>query len=342
MRIVIAARRLVLALAAMGISTPSFAAQRDTSCQSWSCTEWTWPAFIVAPLILTAVLYVVGLLKMSLRRSYSHPKAAGNNPVSGTRWVRSRLLPISLFSLICFVAGWLSLIIALDSPIHEISEQLFWVHMTQHEILMLISAPLLVLGRPLAPMLWALPLTWRKSFSALAQAGPLQEMWRVISAPVSVWILSALALLIWHAPSLFDRTLQSDVMHAAQHICFLGTALLFWWTLTVHAKRLGYGTALLFVFTTAIYASVLGALLTFANRPWYASYAGTTRAWGLSPLEDQQIGGLIMWVPGGALMLGISLILLVRWMKESQQRWHYTRTAEIFRLSATPGAVNEK
>src|SRR5690349_11614222 len=112
---------------------------------------WTWPPYIVVPLLVTAMLYVTGIIKV-LRRSQ-----------------RTNILPI-----ICFAAGWTSLLLALDSPIHELSEQLFWVHMTQHEILVLISAPLLVLARPLVPFLWALPEKTRSVLGRITGSRPFK------------------------------------------------------------------------------------------------------------------------------------------------------------------------
>jgi len=142
-----------------------------------------------------------------------------------------------------------------------------------------------------------------------------------------------LALWIWHIPYLFDRTLSSDWIHAAQHTTFLVTALIFWWPVVNRNPGLGYGGALVYVFTTILHTSVLGALLTFAPRAWYSSYVVTAPAWHLTALEDQQIGGLIMWIPAGTLLLVVALALLVRWMNESQTRWQYTRMAELGRLS---------
>ena len=142
-----------------------------------------------------------------------------------------------------------------------------------------------------------------------------------------------MALWIWHFPLLFDQTLHSDWIHAAQHITFLGTALLFWWPLVNRTPALGYGGSLLYVFTTILHTSVLGGLLTFAPRPWYASYLTTAPWWHLTALEDQQLGGLIMWIPAGTLLLVVALVLLVKWIQESQTRWQYTRMAELSRFS---------
>lgn len=271
---------------------------------------WTWPAYIAVPLLASAVLYVIGILKMRARGTH-----------------------VQLVPVFCFALGWLSLLVALDSPIHEISEQLFWVHMSQHEILMLISAPLLVLARPLVPFLWALPRSWRGRVADVGKSLTFKRGWLMISAPVAAWLLHALALWVWHAPVLFVDALQSDAVHALQHISFLGTALLFWWALlNNHGGRLGYGGAVLYVFTTAIHTSVLGAWLTFAPRPWYAPYVLTSPAWHLTALQDQQLGGLIMWIPAGTLLTIVALVLLIKWLQESQRRWEYTRTAALIRL----------
>ena len=225
--------------------------------------------------------------------------------------------------------GWGSLVLALDSPIHEIGEQLFWVHMTQHEILMLVSAPLLVLARPLVPFLYAFSAQRRQRVANLSRTKTFRRSWNFISAPVSAWLISALALWVWHAPWLFARAIENDWVHAAQHASFFLTALLFWWPLVNGAPSMGYGGALVYVFTTAMHTSILGALLTFARAPWYAPYMGTAPLWNLTALEDQQLGGLIMWIPAGSLLLAAFLVLLVKWMKHSQERWQYTRMAQL-------------
>jgi putative membrane protein len=265
-----------------------------------SFTSWSWPPFIILPLSLLAALYAVGVVRMWRRTSHA-----------GLSWK----------SIACFVCGWLSLVLALDSPVHELSEQLFSVHMIQHEILMLVSAPLLLLGRPSLVFVWGLPQRWRK-IGLLANHWTIRTPWTVISTPLVAWCLHAIALWGWHAPVLFDTTLRSDAIHAAQHVSFFATALLFWWTLLGdHRSRLGDGAAIIYVFTTGVHMSMLGALLTFAPRPWYPAYAFTTALWHVSPLEDQQLGGLIMWIPAGTILFVATLFFLRRWMKHSDERW---------------------
>lgn len=269
---------------------------------------WTWPLPIVILLLLAVALYLAGLFRM---------------------YRGSAKMSIRWSSVAYWTLGWGSLVLALDSPIHEIGEQLFWVHMTQHEILMLVSAPLLVLARPLVPFLYALSPQWRQGVANVGRTRIFRSSWRFVSAPVSAWLISALALWAWHAPWLFARAIENDWVHAAQHASFFLSALLFWWPLVNGAPSMGYGGALVYVFTTAMHTSVLGALLTFARTAWYAPYVGTAPLWNLTALEDQQLGGLIMWIPAGTVLLAAFLILLVKWMKQSEQRWQYTRMAQL-------------
>ena len=250
-------------------------------------TEWEFDPGIVIPLALCAVLYLRG------------SRGAARRQVA------------------CFWSGWLTLVVALVSPLHPLGEALFCAHMTQHELLMLVAAPFLVLSRPLAPFLRALPLEWRRTLGAWSKRPAVRGVWRRLTDPLTVWILNAAVLWAWHAPGLFEATLESNAVHAAQHICFLFASLLFWWSLFYARGTRSYGWGVLYIFTTAVHTSILGALLTFAPVVWYPAYRTTTQAWGLTPLQDQQIGGLIMWVPAGLVYLAAGLVLFAMWLRES-------------------------
>jgi putative membrane protein len=303
-----AARFAPACIVCLALCADAARADADAAPGQVTFSSWTWPPFIIIPLLLAAVLYIAGIIRM---------------------WPRNLHAGLSWKEIVCFACGWLSLLAALDSPIHELSEQLFSVHMVQHEILMLVSAPLLLLGRPSLVFVWALPARWRR-MRPLTSHWAIRAPWALISAPVVAWSLHAVALWLWHAPVLFDATLRSDAIHAAQHISFFDTALLFWWTLLgEHRSRLSDGAAIVYVFTTGIHMGILGALLTFAPRPWYPAYALTAPLWHLSALEDQQLGGLIMWIPAGTILFIATLFLLHRWMKHSDQRWALGSTASV-------------
>jgi putative membrane protein len=268
-------------------------------------TWWSFEPGVVVPLALSAFIYVRGLKRLAQ---------------ANRRAVRAS-------DVLFFAAGWLTLVIALVSPLHPWGSVLFSAHMTQHELLMLIAAPLLVLARPLVPFLWALPRTTAQHLARWSRHSWWQGTWRVISNPFVAWIIHAVVLWSWHIPYLFQATLTNEWVHALQHTSFLLSALLFWWAL-IHGRQrsLGFGLAVLYMFTTALHSGLLGALLTFANSVWYPAYVGRTTAWGLTPLEDQQVGGLIMWVPAGLVYIAAALALFAGWLREADRR---TRTATL-------------
>lgn len=264
-------------------------------------TTWGLEPVVLASLALAAWLYIRGARRL---------------------WRESTVgLGIRKWEAACYAGGWFALFIALVSPLHPMGSVLFSAHMTQHEVLMLIAAPLLVLGRPLVAYIWALPIEWRRKVGRVGKIGWFEKSWRAITNPLAAWAINAAALWMWHAPALFQATLKSETVHTAQHLSFLVSALLFWWAL-VHGRHglMGYGAAVLYMFTTSVHSGVLGALLTFASSVWYPAYSNATESWGLTPLEDQQLGGLIMWVPAGLVYLFAGMALFVGWLRESERR----------------------
>jgi putative membrane protein len=276
---------------------------------------WTFDPFVIAPILACTFLYVCGLRNLRRRSS----------------------LAVTWWQVVSFSCGMLSLAVALVSPLHALGSVLFSAHMTQHEVLMLLAAPLIVMGRPLIVFLWALPETWRKTLGDASKVPWFARSWRFLTLPVVVWLVHGITLWVWHLPYLYQATLSSDLVHGLQHSFFLFTALLFWWTL-IHGRfgHSGYGAAVLYIYTTAVHSSVLGALLTFAQNVWYPVYDGRTTTWGLTALEDQQLGGLIMWVPSGAVFVVIGLALFAAWLGESEKRALLARTDSMVRAGGRP------
>jgi putative membrane protein len=219
---------------------------------------------------------------------------------------------ISRWQAFAFAGGWLTLLAALVGPLHELSESLLSAHMIQHELLMVVAAPLIAFSSPLVAFMWL----FRGSLVHRAV-----HWTRVVTSPATVWLLHAAALWIWHLPALYQAAVSNEAIHAVQHTCFFGTACLFWWGIA-HGRygRLGNGAAVIYVFATALHSGALGALLTFSSDLWYPVYESTTRAWGLTPLEDQQLAGLVMWIPAGVVFLGGGLAFLAAWIRESERR----------------------
>lgn len=255
---------------------------------------WKLDPFAAVTLAFTIGCYTIGLWHLARRGGLTH---------------------VPKLEIASFLCGWLVLAIALFSPIATLSEWLFSVHMTQHELLMLVAAPLIAMGRPLAPMLFALPRRWRRAATTFAATG----VNRWITSPLLVFAAHALALWIWHLPSLYEAAVMNDGIHIVQHICFTATATLFWWSL-VRGRygRFGYGAALLYIFGTAVHSGGLGALLALSPVPWYPLYV--SRAGAADPLVDQQIGGMIMWVPSGIVMMLFALALFAAWLGEAERR----------------------
>ena len=244
-----------------------------------SVWQWDLAPWLLFLLGLSAVGYAAGL-----RRLWAH--AGGRRGVSSVQaWA--------------FATGWLSLVVALVSPLDPLGGRLFSAHMVQHELLMVVAAPLMVLGRPLATWTWALSPPQRRVVGRLFQRKGWVGFWSTLTDPLVAWALHALALWAWHIPTLFDAALQNEAVHIAQHVCFLGTALFFWWSVLGHDPRGRYGPghSAAYLFTTMMHTSALGALLSLAPTPWYSPYIPLTGALGMDPVDDQQLGGLIMWVP---------------------------------------------
>ena len=267
---------------------------------------WTWDPLVLLGLTLSAFLYGRGLRRL---------------------WQRAGVgQGIRKWEAGAFAIGWFSVVIALISPLDPLSDILFSAHMAQHEVLMLVSAPLLVLGRTLLAFFWALDnRRWTPSPRTLS-------VWHAITGPLVVWVLHALALWVWHVPSLYEAALRSEAIHAVQHLSFFVTASLFWWSL-VHGRfgRIGYGMAVFYVFTTAVHSSILGALLTVAPRLWYPIYEARTMQWNLDALEDQQLAGLLMWVPAGVIFLVLGLALFAAWLGEAERRVAHTQSETLAR-----------
>jgi cytochrome c oxidase assembly factor CtaG len=231
---------------------------------------------------------------------------------------------IRRWQVAAFGVGLIVVFVALITPLAALADALFSAHMVQHLLLILLAAPLLVLGAPLVPFLWALPAPARKRVGRWWQNIPLlRTLWRSLSQPLIVWLLYALTFWIWHLPTLYQAALEWVWVHELEHASFLLTALLFWWTV-LHPlgghKRLGYGAGALYLFTTALHSSALGALLTFAERPLYPIYVSSVAAWNLTLLEDQQLAGVIMWVPAGVVYPTVALVLLGIWLQRMEDR----------------------
>jgi putative membrane protein len=215
-----------------------------------------------------------------------------------------------------FAAGWLTLAVALVSPLAAATGGVFSAHMIQHELLMVIAAPLMVLGRPLAIWTWALPQRWRRAAARPLRGAAVQRAWGTLSAPLAATVVHGAAIWLWHIPRVFERSEASIAAHALQHSVFLFTALLFWWALLKPGRDSGIGSAVLCLFVTMLHTGALGVLLTFSGDVWYPHATAQAFEWGLTPLEDQQLGGLVMWVAASVPYVIGALALAAQWFRD--------------------------
>ena len=264
-----------------------------------------WDLAVLGALTTAGALYLVGSLRLA-RRGAVHRRSES----------------------IAFAVGWLALVVAILPPLDSLAISLFSAHMAQHELMMLVGAPLLIAGRPLPVWMAALPARARRKTGTLLQSGPASGAWRGLTAPATAWLLHGAAVWIWHVPVLYELAAGNEAIHALQHATFVATAALFWWGMLYgRYGRAGYGAAVFYVFTTTVHTGLLGAILTLAGSPLYPGYAVTAAAYGINPVEDQQLAGVIMWVPAGFVLTIAGVALFAAWIGEAERRARRTRGA---------------
>ena len=215
-------------------------------------------------------------------------------------WFRLRRASRILFPpwrVAAFVAGLFSLWIALGSPLAALDHQLLTVHMMKHLLLMTVGAPLILLGAPAMPLLCGLP-KWPMRLSLLLRSRtPL--LGHFLSNPVFCWLAGTAAVIAWHIPTLFQWGLSSNTWHIVEDVCFLSAGLLFWRPIIRTGPREAKGlqwSIPLYLFLGTLPCDILSAFLTFCGRVVYPAYLSTARIWNLSPLQDQECAGALMWV----------------------------------------------
>jgi putative membrane protein len=230
--------------------------------------------------------------------------------------------PVDSWRARCFSGALVALGLALLSPLDALSGSLASAHMVQHLLLLLVAAPLLALSAPSSAILRGSPLALRRaSGRSRRRLGLTHGNLGVLRHPAAVWLLSVGVVWFWHAAAPYDATLDNQLLHVLEHASFLVTAVLFWQVVVGvrGAARVSGGLGVLLVFAMAMQSVFLSVLLTFARTPWYSGYAATTAPWGLDPLTDQRLAGVIMWIPAGVIYLVVALALLVTWIRATER-----------------------
>jgi putative membrane protein len=259
---------------------------------------WTTDLSVTGPLLLSLGVYLLGAARLW--------QGAGVGR------------GVSLLSVLSFVLGWALLAIAMVSPLHDWSRRLFTAHMIGHELVMTLAAPLLVLARPFGVLLWAFPRATRPRIGQSIKVVGYLLFWEILTLPLVAAALHAAAIWMWHMPVLYEAALRIEWVHWAQHISFLVTALLFWWSVLDGATRGRVRAGGIFLlFATGLHTACLGVLISLSQQPLYVLQSRDAAEWKLTPLADQQLAGLVMWVPGGMVYAVAALALAATWIRHS-------------------------
>ena len=260
--------------------------------------DWSFPPSVVLGLALVAALYARGVGDLVRRGRLG-------------RVVKRR--HVALFAL-----GLLAVLVALTSPLDTLDERLFTLHMAQHMVLLMVAPPLLLLGKPVQVLLLGAPREWARAVARAHRRTPwLRGLTHRLTAPVMAWLLYNAGLLLWHLPALYDATLRSDGVHLLEHLYFLGTGLLFWWVIVEPMpgpSRLHPGLRLVYVWAAAIPNALLGMIFATKDTLVYPFYTRQQPLWGIAPIDDQHLAGLVMALPGDLIEFVVGAALFFAMM----------------------------
>jgi putative membrane protein len=287
--------RLAFGLAAAAMASP--AAAHDVSSVA---SAWTYDSWVIAMLYGLAILYLVGSFRL------------GSRVGSGDR--------VRLRQRAAFWSGWTALALALISPLHWLGERLFTAHMIEHTAIVAVATPLMACARPTAELLWAMPHGTRIRIARGMRHPAVVDGWAIAASPLVATAAHGAILWLWHLPAAYDLVITHIAIHRMQHLGFAVTGLVFWWSLLRSGRD---GLAVLCLFASFMHTGLLGLILTIAGRPLYPEQTALASQFGLTPLEDQQLAGLVMWVPMGIIYAAAALCFAARWIARSSHGPRY-------------------
>lgn len=256
-------------------------------------------------------LVVIG----ALVAGWFYARGCGNLREIGKRTGRGPI--ISNGRIAAFWAGLATMLIALASPLDTATATVFTAHMIQHILLIAVGPPLILLGSPMTVILNGVPRSWRRPIARTSNVRVISGTLAILTIPVIAWCLHALTLWVWHDPTLYQAAVRHEWLHLVEHVSFVATAFLYWWTIIPASNRahnnVGPGFGILSVFAMGMQGAALGAILTFWGSMIYPVYSGRSELWGISALSDQRLAGLIMWIPAGSIYVAAALMLLGQW-----------------------------
>lgn len=276
--------------------------------RSW---DWRWEVTLI--LALAGTVYSRGWLHVRSSQRGRSPRQGPSNPQAG--WTGQKRLATG-WRLAAYLGGLAILGLALMSPIDVLGGQLFLMHMVQHLLLVMIAPPLLLIANPFPFFMWGLPARARHAVGRLLNRGStFRRGLRSLTSPGLVWMVFVATFLGWHDPNAYNAALRNDLVHDLEHLSFFGTGMLFWWLVVGAGPRLrplSRGVRLVYVLLTVPVNMAAGVAIAFASQPIYTYYTTVPRLWGLTVMQDQMLGGVIMWIPGSMMYLMAALILISR------------------------------
>jgi putative membrane protein len=257
-------------------------------------SDWKLPIWLTASIVLTALVYVRGWLAIR----------------------RTRKAQFTDMRLASFLGGLVVLWVAIGSPMDGFADALLSAHMVEHLVLMSFVPPLLLWGLPVVPLLRGLPKSLQRHVVGPVIRTPvLNRFGHWLVKPVVAWLAMNISFLAWHVPTAYDFALEHEGWHDVEHLCFLGTSMLFWfciirpWPATTN--RQGWGM-LLFLIAADIVNTMLSAFLAFCGRPIYTFYLTNPNPFRAVALEDQVLGAVVMWVIGSLVFLVPAMLITLR------------------------------
>ena len=242
----------------------------------------------------------------------------------------SRLFPP--WRALAFMTGLLVVAISLLSGIDVLADRSFAFHMVQHELLTLVAVPLLLLGAPFVLTVRGIPRPLREwIFIPLAKNFLVRRAVRFLLSPLPAFILFELNLLVWHFPAFYDLAIADPFWHYMEHFCFMAGAALFWWNIiTPHPfpPRLNLLVRALMVFAVSVPGVLLSAIFSFAQTVLYDSYANLDGFMGLTMLQDQRLGGVLMWTAGTVIRLPVIIGLLIMYARQEEAKEPYRMSGQ--------------
>ena len=262
--------------------------------------DWSLPPWLTLSIAIAALIYLRGWLKIR----------------------RTRPAQFTGLRLASFLSGLGVLWLAIGSPMDGFADALLSAHMVEHLLLMSAVPPLLLLGLPVVPLLRGLPkVLLRLIAGPLLRLPILRRVEEWLVTPVVAWLAMNITFLAWHLPGPYSFALEHEVWHAVEHFCFLSTSILFWWPIlrpwpsSMHGRNWGI---LIYLVSADVVNTLLSAFLSFYGRPVYSYYVDHPNPFHISPLEDQVLGAVIMWVIGSLAFLLPAILIAMRLLRPAR------------------------